>query len=96
MKKNSSATKGSVSEPHTEVTVGTRTSIEVKPAITEAALLVLLEKVFGVVLNHPSINRYEFLFCFILFVCLFIYNFILVSVADFSSVTLLNIVYLKL
>ncbi|KAH6831374.1 alpha/beta-Hydrolases superfamily protein [Perilla frutescens var. hirtella] len=55
--KNSIATKGSAIERDTEVKVGTRTTIEVKPAITEAALLLLLEKVFGVVLNHPSINR---------------------------------------
>ncbi|PIN00309.1 hypothetical protein CDL12_27188 [Handroanthus impetiginosus] len=57
LKKNSVATKGSLSEPDTEVTVGTRTSIEVKPALTEVALLLVLEKLFGVVLSHPSINR---------------------------------------
>ncbi|KAG6405464.1 hypothetical protein SASPL_133053 [Salvia splendens] len=57
LKKNSVAAKGSVIEPKTEVTIGTRTSFEVKPGMTEAALLLLLEKVFGVVLNHPSINR---------------------------------------
>ncbi|KAL1556462.1 transmembrane protein 53-A-like [Salvia divinorum] len=57
LKKNSVAAKGSVIEPKTEITIGTRTSIEVKPGMTEAALLLLLEKVFGVVLNHPSINR---------------------------------------
>lgn len=30
---------------------------EPKPAITEAALLVVLEKFFQVVLNLPSVNR---------------------------------------
>ncbi|KAL0315134.1 UNVERIFIED_CONTAM: hypothetical protein Scaly_2886100 [Sesamum calycinum] len=57
LKKNSVATKGSVREADAEVTIGTRTSIEVKPALTEAALLLILEKFFGVVLNYPSINR---------------------------------------
>ncbi|KAI3472535.1 hypothetical protein Pfo_030686 [Paulownia fortunei] len=57
LKKNSVATKGSVIEPDAGLTVGTRTSIEVKPALTEAALLLVLEKFFGVVLNYPSINR---------------------------------------
>ncbi|KAL3824289.1 hypothetical protein ACJIZ3_020318 [Penstemon smallii] len=54
LKKNSVATKGSNKE---EVTVGTRTTIEVKPALTEAALLLILEKFFGVVLRHPSVDR---------------------------------------
>ncbi|KAK6122487.1 hypothetical protein DH2020_043773 [Rehmannia glutinosa] len=57
LKKSSVATKGSIIEPNAELTVGTRTSIEVKPALTEAALLLILEKLFGVVLNYPSINR---------------------------------------
>ncbi|KAL7149701.1 hypothetical protein ABFS83_05G058500 [Erythranthe nasuta] len=57
LKKNSVATKGSVIKPDADLTVGTRTSIEVKPALTEAALLLVLEKFFGVVLNHPPINR---------------------------------------
>ncbi|KAL0409112.1 UNVERIFIED_CONTAM: Transmembrane protein 53-A [Sesamum radiatum] len=57
LKKNSVATKGSVREPDAGVTIGTRTSIEVKPALTEAALLLVLEKFFGMVLNYPSINR---------------------------------------
>ncbi|XP_047967230.1 transmembrane protein 53-like [Salvia hispanica] len=57
LKKNSVATKGSGTEPKTGVTIGNRTTIEVKPGMAEAALLLLLEKVFGVVLNHPSINR---------------------------------------
>ncbi|KAK6122499.1 hypothetical protein DH2020_043760 [Rehmannia glutinosa] len=57
LKKSSVAMKGSIIEPNAELTVGTRTSIEVKPALTEAALLLILEKLFGVVLNYPSINR---------------------------------------
>ncbi|GFP94017.1 transmembrane protein 53-b [Phtheirospermum japonicum] len=57
LKKNSVATKGSVVEPEVDVKVGTRTSIEVKPALSETALLLILEKLFGVVLNHPPINR---------------------------------------
>ncbi|XP_051144051.1 uncharacterized protein LOC127260375 [Andrographis paniculata] len=56
LKKNSVATKGSAAND-SGVTVGSRTSIEVKPAFTEATLLVLLEKFFGVVLDHPSIKR---------------------------------------
>lgn len=55
LKKNSVATKGSVQ--NAAVTVGTRTSIEVKPALTETALLLLLKKIFGMVLSHPDINR---------------------------------------
>ncbi|KAG8363096.1 hypothetical protein BUALT_BualtUnG0004700 [Buddleja alternifolia] len=54
LKKNSVATKGYVSEPDA---AGTRTSIEVRPALTETALLIVLEKFFGVVLNYQSINR---------------------------------------
>lgn len=57
LKKNSIATRGSANEPEAEVTVGTRTSFEVKPAFTEAALLLVLEKLFGVVLNYPSVHR---------------------------------------
>ncbi|KAG6396844.1 hypothetical protein SASPL_143001 [Salvia splendens] len=57
LKKNSVATKGSDIEPKTGVTIGNRATIEVKPGMAEAALLLLLEKVFGVILNHPSINR---------------------------------------
>ncbi|KAL6568815.1 hypothetical protein OROHE_003556 [Orobanche hederae] len=57
LKKNSVATKGFVIEPDVDVKVGTRTSVEVKPALIEVALLLILEKLFGVVLNYPSINR---------------------------------------
>ncbi|CAA0814801.1 alpha/beta-Hydrolases superfamily protein [Striga hermonthica] len=57
LKKNSVATKGSVFEPDVDVKVGERTSVELSPALTEAALLVILEKLFGVVLNQPSINQ---------------------------------------
>ncbi|KAL8535728.1 hypothetical protein ACS0TY_011384 [Phlomoides rotata] len=58
LKKNSVATKGSVIEVDAEKRVGTRTTIEVKPGLGEAALLLVLEKVFGAVLKHPSVNRY--------------------------------------
>ncbi|XP_073032089.1 uncharacterized protein [Primulina eburnea] len=57
LKKNSVSTKGSFDEPNTGALAETRTSIEVKPALTEAALLLILEKFFGVVLNYPSVNR---------------------------------------
>ncbi|KAL3635821.1 hypothetical protein CASFOL_020368 [Castilleja foliolosa] len=57
LKKNSVATKGSVVEQEVDVKVGTRTSIEVKPGLSETALVFILEKLFGVVLNHPPINR---------------------------------------
>ncbi|EPS58995.1 hypothetical protein M569_15817, partial [Genlisea aurea] len=49
LKKNSVATKPSSGS--------TRTTIEVKPAVTETLLLAVLEKIFGAVLGHPSINR---------------------------------------
>ncbi|KAL2545788.1 alpha/beta-hydrolase superfamily protein [Forsythia ovata] len=59
LKKQSIATKGftSLSEADAEATVGTRNAVEAKPAITEVALLLVLEKFFGVVLNYPSVNR---------------------------------------
>ncbi|KAJ7942628.1 transmembrane protein 53 [Quillaja saponaria] len=59
LKKNSIATKGSVSsnESVTEVSVDRVEAGEPKPAITEIALLVLLEKFFEVVLNLPTVNR---------------------------------------
>ncbi|KAL8542752.1 hypothetical protein ACS0TY_003579 [Phlomoides rotata] len=40
-----------------EKRIGTRTTIEVKPGLAEATLLLVLEKVFGAVLKHPSVNR---------------------------------------
>lgn len=40
-----------------DVTIEANTSMETKPAVTEAALLFVLEKFFGVVLNLPTVNR---------------------------------------
>ncbi|XP_050232624.1 uncharacterized protein LOC126681200 [Mercurialis annua] len=59
LKKNSVATKANTSsnESDVDVLVGRRTSVECKPRLTEAALLVILEKLFGVVLNLPNVNR---------------------------------------
>ncbi|KAF3631489.1 putative glucose regulated repressor protein [Capsicum annuum] len=59
LKKNSVATKRimTVSDRDTDVTIKTKTSAETKPAATEAALLLVLEKFFEVVLNLPTINR---------------------------------------
>lgn len=59
LKKYSVATKGfpgSV-EPGMGTLVGTKEVSEQKPALTEAALLLVLEKFFGVVLNFPGVNR---------------------------------------
>ncbi|KAF2323793.1 hypothetical protein GH714_036945 [Hevea brasiliensis] len=59
LKKNSVATKVHVSshESNVEVSVGSKTLVEPKPAATEAALLVILEKFFEVILNLPTVNR---------------------------------------
>ncbi|KAF8389564.1 hypothetical protein HHK36_024080 [Tetracentron sinense] len=59
LKKQSVATKGlEYSEDSgMEILVGTKPVGEPKPAVTEAALLVVLEKFFGVVLNLPTVNR---------------------------------------
>lgn len=40
------------------MSIGSRTVAEAKPAVTEAALLLVLEKFFEVVLNLPTVNRY--------------------------------------
>lgn len=40
-----------------EVLVGSNQAVELKPAVAEAALLVVLEKFFEVVLNLPTISR---------------------------------------
>ncbi|CAL1387930.1 unnamed protein product [Linum trigynum] len=58
LKKNSVATKGhAISD--VELRVGTVKSLNqpAKPALTEAALQVVLEKFFGVVLNLPTVNK---------------------------------------
>ncbi|PSR90954.1 Transmembrane protein like [Actinidia chinensis var. chinensis] len=59
LKKHSVATKGVTrsTEPGVTLSLGTKTVTEAKPAVTEAALLLVLEKLFEVVLNLPTINR---------------------------------------
>ncbi|XP_058097822.1 uncharacterized protein LOC131242887 [Magnolia sinica] len=59
LKKQSIATKGLLNsnDSGVEVLVGTQTAVEPKPAVAEAALLVVLEKFFEVVLNLPPVNR---------------------------------------
>ncbi|GMP92313.1 hypothetical protein CsSME_00042590 [Camellia sinensis var. sinensis] len=59
LKKNSVATKGvrSSNEPGVNLSIGATTVAEARPAVTEAALLLVLEKFFEVVLNLPKINR---------------------------------------
>ncbi|KAM7463260.1 hypothetical protein LguiA_031381 [Lonicera macranthoides] len=59
LKKQSVATKGdeAANEPGVQASSGARTVVEARPAITEAALLLVLEKFFKVVLNLPSVNR---------------------------------------
>lgn len=59
LKKNSVATKQimTLSNRHTDVTRESNTSVETKPAVTEAALLLVLEKFFEVALNLPTVNR---------------------------------------
>ncbi|XP_038875313.1 transmembrane protein 53 [Benincasa hispida] len=59
LKKNSVATKGSTTLDNTgmEVSFSNKENIEPKPAVTEAALLLVLEKIFGVVLKLPTVNR---------------------------------------
>ncbi|KAM7250067.1 hypothetical protein ACFE04_021950 [Oxalis oulophora] len=52
LKKHSVATKGS----NVNVIVGDKCD-EPKPALTETALLLILEKIFAVVLNLPAVNR---------------------------------------
>ncbi|XP_031274917.1 transmembrane protein 53 [Pistacia vera] len=59
LKKHSVATKGVVSmnESSTEILVGRKAIGEPKPAVTETALLLVLEKFFEVVLHLPTVNR---------------------------------------
>lgn len=47
----------SSNESDMEVLVGSKTFVEPKPALTESALLVILEMFFEVVLNLPTVNR---------------------------------------
>ncbi|XP_049384123.1 uncharacterized protein LOC125848311 [Solanum stenotomum] len=57
LKKNSVATKRIMTLNDRDVTIEAKTSVETKPAVTEAALLLVLEKFFEVVLNLPTVNR---------------------------------------
>ncbi|KAK6931766.1 Protein of unknown function DUF829, TMEM53 [Dillenia turbinata] len=59
LKKHSVATKGNPSSgvSDKELPVGSKTLVEPSPAVTEAALLVLLEKFFKVVFKIPTVNR---------------------------------------
>lgn len=59
LKKRSVATKVHIgsNESNIEVLVGSKTLAETKPAATEAALLVILENFFEVILNLPTVNR---------------------------------------
>ncbi|KAL3591691.1 hypothetical protein D5086_010331 [Populus alba] len=59
LKNHSIATRVHMSskEPDSEALVGSKTHVEPKPAITESALLAILEKFFDVILNLPTVNR---------------------------------------
>ncbi|XP_061994111.1 uncharacterized protein LOC133712052 [Rosa rugosa] len=59
LKKHSVATKGTTdaSESGMDALVDSKEVVAPKPAITEAALLLVLEKFFEVVLNLPTVNR---------------------------------------
>lgn len=60
LKKQSVATKASIRpvEGGVEIVVDANTlALEHKPAVTETALLAILEKFFEVVLNLPSVNK---------------------------------------
>lgn len=59
LKKNSVATKGRVSsdESGIKVSIGSNDDSGLKPAPTEAALLLILKKFFEVILHLPAVNR---------------------------------------
>ncbi|GAB4839630.1 hypothetical protein Ancab_029154 [Ancistrocladus abbreviatus] len=59
LKKQSIATKGHAVGQYLaqETSMTTKTVAEQKPAVTEAALLLVLEKFFQIVLNLPTVNR---------------------------------------
>ncbi|QCE08747.1 Alpha/Beta hydrolase fold [Vigna unguiculata] len=59
LKKNSVATKGRVfsDESGIKVSIGSEDDLGLKPAVTEAALQLILKKFFGIILDLPSINR---------------------------------------
>ncbi|BAT93640.1 uncharacterized protein HKW66_Vig0198830 [Vigna angularis] len=59
LKKNSVATKRRVfsDESGIKVSIGSEDDLGLKPAVTEAALQLILKKFFGIILDLPSINR---------------------------------------
>nr|XP_029123325.1 uncharacterized protein LOC105055534 [Elaeis guineensis] len=60
-KKQSVATKGMLSSngSGSGMMVAADSGVKAKPAVTEVALLAVLEKIFEVVLNLPAINRWQ-------------------------------------
>ncbi|KAF6153355.1 hypothetical protein GIB67_003545 [Kingdonia uniflora] len=57
LKKQSVGTKGSIDLNGSNGEVTVSTTVKAKPAVTETALLVILEKFFEVVLNLPTVSR---------------------------------------
>ncbi|KAK7357926.1 hypothetical protein VNO80_17223 [Phaseolus coccineus] len=59
LKKNSVATKRRVfsDESGIKVSIGGEDDLGLKPAVTEAALQLILKKFFGIILDLPSVNR---------------------------------------
>lgn len=62
LKKQSVGTKGSILSNHSNMdsmllTNSDATIVDPKPTVVEIVLLVILEKIFKVILNLPSINR---------------------------------------
>jgi len=59
LKKNSVATKRRVfsDESGIKVSIGSEDDLGLKPAVTEAALQLILRKFFGIILDLPSVNR---------------------------------------
>lgn len=59
LKKNSVATKGRVFSDQSgiKVSIGSEDDLGLKPALTEAALLLILKKFFEIILDLPSVNR---------------------------------------
>ena len=57
LKKNSVATKGRVFSDESGIKVSIGSEDWRKPALTEAALLLILKKFFEIILDLPSVNR---------------------------------------
>ncbi|KAL5140296.1 Transmembrane protein 53 [Glycine soja] len=57
LKKNSVATKGRVFSDESGIKVSIGSEDWLKPALTEAALLLILKKFFEIILDLPSVNR---------------------------------------